>query len=104
MGAQPAIPINQPRPVQTGSCCQALPSRRGTVPERRRIPRVPLLEVKYGGDPKDLRPEDFSTDWDKVGFLISLLSGSAARWDIQWNETALLDQFQEGLLSELLDE
>uniref|UniRef100_A0A8C6X2C0 DUF4939 domain-containing protein n=1 Tax=Naja naja TaxID=35670 RepID=A0A8C6X2C0_NAJNA len=27
-----------------------------------------------------LRPEDFPTDWDKVGFLISLLSGSAARW------------------------
>uniref|UniRef100_A0A8C5RMT3 DUF4939 domain-containing protein n=1 Tax=Laticauda laticaudata TaxID=8630 RepID=A0A8C5RMT3_LATLA len=27
-----------------------------------------------------LWPEDFSTDRDKVGFLISLLSGSAARW------------------------
>uniref|UniRef100_A0A8C6YJY3 DUF4939 domain-containing protein n=1 Tax=Naja naja TaxID=35670 RepID=A0A8C6YJY3_NAJNA len=26
------------------------------------------------------RPEDFPTDRDKVGFLISLLSGSAARW------------------------
>uniref|UniRef100_A0A8C6XSL1 DUF4939 domain-containing protein n=1 Tax=Naja naja TaxID=35670 RepID=A0A8C6XSL1_NAJNA len=29
-----------------------------------------------------LRPEDFPTDWDKVGFLISLLSGSAACWAI----------------------
>uniref|UniRef100_A0A8C6XXB2 DUF4939 domain-containing protein n=1 Tax=Naja naja TaxID=35670 RepID=A0A8C6XXB2_NAJNA len=27
-----------------------------------------------------LRPKDFPTDQDKVGFLISLLSGSAARW------------------------
>uniref|UniRef100_A0A8C5RFZ0 DUF4939 domain-containing protein n=1 Tax=Laticauda laticaudata TaxID=8630 RepID=A0A8C5RFZ0_LATLA len=27
-----------------------------------------------------LRPEDFSTDRDKVGFFISLLSGSAAHW------------------------
>uniref|UniRef100_A0A8C7DZ23 DUF4939 domain-containing protein n=1 Tax=Naja naja TaxID=35670 RepID=A0A8C7DZ23_NAJNA len=27
-----------------------------------------------------LQPEDFSTDRDKVGFLINLLSGSAARW------------------------
>ncbi|ETE60414.1 Retrotransposon-derived protein PEG10, partial [Ophiophagus hannah] len=27
-----------------------------------------------------LRAEDFPTDWDKVGFVISLLSGSAARW------------------------
>lgn len=27
-----------------------------------------------------LRPKDFPTDWDKVGFLISLLMGSAARW------------------------
>uniref|UniRef100_A0A2D4F1Y8 DUF4939 domain-containing protein n=2 Tax=Micrurus corallinus TaxID=54390 RepID=A0A2D4F1Y8_MICCO len=111
-----------------------------------------------------LQPEDFSTDWDKVGFLISLLSDSVARWvmspltqpnqvldnytefchqfqamfedpvrsqianrrlrelkqgrgslmdyiasfwvvvqDVQWNEAALLDQFQEGLSSELLD-
>uniref|UniRef100_A0A8C7DSI4 DUF4939 domain-containing protein n=1 Tax=Naja naja TaxID=35670 RepID=A0A8C7DSI4_NAJNA len=111
-----------------------------------------------------LQPEDFSTDRDKVGFLISLLSGSAARCatplltqpnqvldnyaefcrqfqamfedpvrsqtanrrlrelkqghgslmdyidsfrvvtqDVQWNEAALLDQFQEGLSLELLD-
>uniref|UniRef100_A0A8C6Y0F7 DUF4939 domain-containing protein n=1 Tax=Naja naja TaxID=35670 RepID=A0A8C6Y0F7_NAJNA len=27
-----------------------------------------------------LRPEDFPSDRDKVGFLISLLSGSAAHW------------------------
>uniref|UniRef100_A0A8C5SF74 DUF4939 domain-containing protein n=1 Tax=Laticauda laticaudata TaxID=8630 RepID=A0A8C5SF74_LATLA len=29
-----------------------------------------------------LRHEDFPTDQDKVGFLISLLSGSAAHWAI----------------------
>uniref|UniRef100_A0A8C5WSW0 DUF4939 domain-containing protein n=1 Tax=Laticauda laticaudata TaxID=8630 RepID=A0A8C5WSW0_LATLA len=27
-----------------------------------------------------LRAEDFPTDWDKVGFMIGLLSGSAACW------------------------
>uniref|UniRef100_A0A8C5SPF9 DUF4939 domain-containing protein n=1 Tax=Laticauda laticaudata TaxID=8630 RepID=A0A8C5SPF9_LATLA len=28
----------------------------------------------------NLRPEDFPTDWDKVEFLISFLSGSEACW------------------------
>ncbi|ETE58569.1 Retrotransposon-derived protein PEG10, partial [Ophiophagus hannah] len=112
-----------------------------------------------------LRAEDFPTDWSKVGFVISLLSGSAARWatpllvkdsallndfrgfcehlkvmyedpikthtaachlkDLQqgqqslqeyvsefrllsqdsvWNEAALMDTFQDGLVDELQDE
>ncbi|XP_034265475.1 protein LDOC1-like [Pantherophis guttatus] len=43
-----------------------------------------------------LRAEDFPTDWDKVGFMISLLSGSAARWatPLLVQASPLLDNFR----------
>uniref|UniRef100_A0A8C5SAC4 DUF4939 domain-containing protein n=1 Tax=Laticauda laticaudata TaxID=8630 RepID=A0A8C5SAC4_LATLA len=44
-----------------------------------------------------LRPEDFSTDQDKVGFLISLLSGSAACWatPLLTQPNQVLDNYSE---------
>uniref|UniRef100_A0A8C6Y6B5 DUF4939 domain-containing protein n=1 Tax=Naja naja TaxID=35670 RepID=A0A8C6Y6B5_NAJNA len=44
-----------------------------------------------------LRPEDFPTDRDKVGFLISLLSGSAAHWamPLLTQPNQLLDNYAE---------
>uniref|UniRef100_A0A8C6XB29 DUF4939 domain-containing protein n=1 Tax=Naja naja TaxID=35670 RepID=A0A8C6XB29_NAJNA len=44
-----------------------------------------------------LRPEDFSTDRDKVGVLISLLSGSAAHWamPLLTQPNQLLDNYAE---------
>ncbi|XP_070800770.1 protein LDOC1-like [Pituophis catenifer annectens] len=43
-----------------------------------------------------LRAEDFPTDQDKVGFLLSLLSGSAARWAMPLlvQASPLLDDFR----------
>ncbi|XP_070800875.1 protein LDOC1-like [Pituophis catenifer annectens] len=43
-----------------------------------------------------LRAEDFPTDRDKVGFMISLLSGSAARWAMPLlvQASPLLDDFR----------
>ncbi|XP_013912156.1 PREDICTED: uncharacterized protein LOC106541291 [Thamnophis sirtalis] len=43
-----------------------------------------------------LRVEDFPTDWTKVGFIISLLSGTATRWatPLLTQPSPLLDDFQ----------
>lgn len=44
-----------------------------------------------------LQPEDFPTDQDKVGFLISLISGSVARWamPLLTQPNPLLDNYTE---------
>ncbi|XP_058044421.1 protein LDOC1-like [Ahaetulla prasina] len=43
-----------------------------------------------------LKREDFPTDQDKVGFVLSLLSGSAARWatPLMVQDSPLLDHFR----------
>uniref|UniRef100_A0A670Z8J6 DUF4939 domain-containing protein n=1 Tax=Pseudonaja textilis TaxID=8673 RepID=A0A670Z8J6_PSETE len=45
-----------------------------------------------------LRPEDFPNDRAKVGFIISLLSGQAAKWatPLLTQDSPLLDNFQGG--------
>uniref|UniRef100_A0A8C6XGC2 Retrotransposon gag domain-containing protein n=1 Tax=Naja naja TaxID=35670 RepID=A0A8C6XGC2_NAJNA len=69
----------------------------GAIARRRRTPKVtpkvPLLEVKYGGDPKELGfflaqvwnhmeeyGEDFSSEAAKVRCLTRALEGTAAKW------------------------
>uniref|UniRef100_A0A670ZQX1 DUF4939 domain-containing protein n=1 Tax=Pseudonaja textilis TaxID=8673 RepID=A0A670ZQX1_PSETE len=49
-----------------------------------------------------LRPEDFPNDWAKVGFIISLLSGQAAKWatPLLTQDSPLLDNFQ-GFLQQM---
>uniref|UniRef100_A0A670ZK32 DUF4939 domain-containing protein n=1 Tax=Pseudonaja textilis TaxID=8673 RepID=A0A670ZK32_PSETE len=49
-----------------------------------------------------LRPEDFPNDRAKVGFIISLLSGQAAKWatPLLTQDSPLLDNFQ-GFLQQM---
>uniref|UniRef100_A0A8C6XI66 DUF4939 domain-containing protein n=1 Tax=Naja naja TaxID=35670 RepID=A0A8C6XI66_NAJNA len=65
----------------------------GAIARRCRTPKVPLLEVKYGGDPKELGfflpqvwshmeeyGEDFSSEAAKVRCVTRALEGTAAKW------------------------
>uniref|UniRef100_A0A8C6VGT2 DUF4939 domain-containing protein n=1 Tax=Naja naja TaxID=35670 RepID=A0A8C6VGT2_NAJNA len=65
----------------------------GAIARRRRTPKVPPLEVKYGGDPKELGfflaqvwnhmeeyGEDFSSEAAKVRCVTRALEGTAAKW------------------------
>uniref|UniRef100_A0A8C6XER4 DUF4939 domain-containing protein n=1 Tax=Naja naja TaxID=35670 RepID=A0A8C6XER4_NAJNA len=47
-----------------------------------------------------LQPQDFPTDWDKVGFLISLLSSSAASWvtPLLTQPNQLLDNYADSCI------
>uniref|UniRef100_A0A670ZLD3 DUF4939 domain-containing protein n=1 Tax=Pseudonaja textilis TaxID=8673 RepID=A0A670ZLD3_PSETE len=49
-----------------------------------------------------VRPEDFPTDRAKVGFIISLLTGQAAKWatPLLVQDSPLLDNFQ-GFLQQM---
>uniref|UniRef100_A0A8C5SGU8 Uncharacterized protein n=1 Tax=Laticauda laticaudata TaxID=8630 RepID=A0A8C5SGU8_LATLA len=90
--AQAANPTNQLSLVQQAASAQGHPAG-GAIARRHRTPKVPLLEVKYGGDPKELGfflaqiwshmkeyGENFSLEAAKVKCVTRALEETAAKW------------------------